>query len=257
MPFNAIQFMRSVLRIPIIFAVLAVLSGCATSTGNSSVWRSIVNSASEPAVWSPLLGAAVIAATDQDQEISEWARDETPLFGSQSRANDASDRLRNFLRAEAAATSILVAYRQRGSLAAPLTAVGTSVVTEGFTDVIKQGSDRLRPDKTDSLSFPSGHTSSAFAYASLNHGHWRHMGIPATAELWLNAANITTAWGVAWARVEAGRHYATDVLAGSALGSFVARTAQRLFLQSGESDRYVIIGHFGPGEIHLGTQIRF
>src|SRR5688572_24217814 len=46
------------------------------------------NAALDPATWVPLIGAGVIAAGDWDHNISDWATEHTPIFGSKSGAED-------------------------------------------------------------------------------------------------------------------------------------------------------------------------
>jgi membrane-associated phospholipid phosphatase len=74
--------------------------------------------------------------------------------------------------------------------------------------ILKPTVDRTRPDG-GSQSFPSGHSASAFAGAAFlqrRYG-WRY-GVPAYA----------VATFVAWSRVEAKRHWTSDVVAGGAIG---------------------------------------
>ena len=54
----------------------------------------------------PAAGAIMFAASDLDQEVSNWATDHTPLFGSQETAREVSDYLRGALWAEVFATLI-------------------------------------------------------------------------------------------------------------------------------------------------------
>ena len=48
------------------------------------------------------------------------------------------------------------------------------------------------------------------------------------------AVNLVRASGVAWARVEAGRHFPSDVLAGAALGNFITTFILDAFLSPSE-----------------------
>lgn len=74
--------------------------------------------------------------------------------------------------------------------------------------VLKPVVDRTRPDG-GSQSFPSGHAASAFAGAAfLQRRYGWSWGAPAYA----------LATFVAYSRVEAKRHYTTDVMAGGAIG---------------------------------------
>jgi len=52
----------------------------------------------------------------------------------------------------------------------------------------------------------------------------------------VKAGNIVVASGVAWARVEAQRHYPSDVLAGAALAHFLTAFIHDAFLNLSEDD---------------------
>jgi len=74
--------------------------------------------------------------------------------------------------------------------------------------ILKPIVDRQRPDG-GSQSFPSGHAASAFAGAAfLQRRYGWAYGVPAYA----------VATFVAWSRVEAKRHWTSDVIAGGAIG---------------------------------------
>ena len=79
------------------------------------------------------------------------------------------------------------------------------LVTRGFKETFPE----RRPDGSDNKSFPSGHTSSAFAAAATIHNRygWR-AGLPAHL--------VATFVGVS--RVQARKHHWYDVVAGAAVG---------------------------------------
>lgn len=94
------------------------------------------------------------------------------------------------------------------------TAVGGDLVraqllSQTLVQGIKLATQRSRPDGSNNHSFPSGHTASAFATASVLQRHfgWK-VGIPAYA------------FGayVGAARMSADKHYLSDVLMGAGLG---------------------------------------
>jgi membrane-associated phospholipid phosphatase len=91
-----------------------------------------------------------------------------------------------------------------------------AVIVDGlYTTLLKKATHRERPDGSNSLSFPSGHASSAFALATVAEKHfgWK-VGVPA----------YLAAGAVGFSRLSNNKHYLTDVLAGATLGVVVGRT---------------------------------
>lgn len=81
-----------------------------------------------------------------------------------------------------------------------------------LTAVLKGSVNRTRPDGT-AYSYPSGHTSSAFASAGTVYAHFgKQWGIPA----------FVFAGYVGLSRLQEGKHYVSDVLAGGILGTYIS-----------------------------------
>jgi hypothetical protein len=92
------------------------------------------------------------------------------------------------------------------------------LVNLGYTAVMKAAVSRERPNGSNDESFPSGHTSNAFAMASVAEAHYgRKVGIPAYL-----AASLVGA-----SRLRSNAHWLSDVLAGAALGHIVGRAVVR------------------------------
>ena len=88
-----------------------------------------------------------------------------------------------------------------------------------FTIALKGATNRTRPDGTPH-SYPSGHASSSFATAGVIYTHFgRTLGIPA----------FVFAGYVGLSRLQEGRHYASDVIAGAILGGYVSLKLSRRF----------------------------
>lgn len=214
------------MRIVSMLAVVGATAAHGEETGwTRRLWGAAHAAAVTPATWAPLAAAALAAPFDA--ELRDWAQ-EHPVFGDAAQADRTSDDLARGLLVVAGAAAIAspappetVWFRHKG-----LTALAFGVNRHGTrraTRFLKAAADRERPDGSDTRSFPSGHSSGAFAMASFADHELRRFGF---SEPWQAAASTGlygTAALTAWARVEADRHWASDVLAGAALGNFLAR----------------------------------
>ena len=84
--------------------------------------------------------------------------------------------------------------------------------TATATWAMKHAVHERRPDHTDRRSFPSGHTSIAFAGATILDKEFRQVSP------WISVAGYAVATGVAIDRVARNRHHWQDVAAGAAIG---------------------------------------
>lgn len=105
------------------------------------------------------------------------------------------------------------------------------LLTEGVTHALKITTDRTRPNGENQSSFPSGHASGAFALATLTSRNLDSLSLPDGARLGLQATSYAVAGSVAWARVEAHKHFPSDVLAGAAIGHFISAFIHDAFLE--------------------------
>jgi membrane-associated phospholipid phosphatase len=93
--------------------------------------------------------------------------------------------------------------------------IEAQVLTQTVVQALKFSVQRPRPDGSDRLSFPSGHTASSFATASVLERHfgWK-AGVPAYA----------FASYVGAARMAADKHHLSDVLVGAGVGIVAGRS---------------------------------
>lgn len=86
------------------------------------------------------------------------------------------------------------------------------LISQGITEVLKRTIKEERPNGSDNLSFPSGHSAGAFSSAMFVHKRygWKPALIPYAMAL------VT-----GWSRVHARAHYWHDVLAGAAVSALV------------------------------------
>ncbi|MCL5281954.1 MAG: phosphatase PAP2 family protein [Planctomycetes bacterium] len=116
--------------------------------------------------------------------------------------------------------------------------LGAIAATGALTDGLKDWSNRERPDGSDDKSFPSGHTSHAFAFTTLANRNLDSIDSLENVRTPLQIANTILASGVAWARIEAHKHYPSDVLFGAALGHFMTAFVHDAFMNLPEKDRH-------------------
>jgi membrane-associated phospholipid phosphatase len=221
--------------------------------GWGRVGDAVLTAATDPFTWAPALGAGALQIGDFDNEIADWANDETPLFGSRGSAADASDWLR---------VATLAAYLGTG-LAAPVGegenpigikargfAVGAAaiVATERVTRLGKKATKRQRPLGQSDTSFPSRHASIAAVAARLSRETLRHYDLSPGTRVATDAGLAGLALMTGWARVEAGKHHPADVLAGAALGNFFAVFATEAFLRPALDDGLALnVGPYRDG----------
>lgn len=194
------------------------------------------NAAADPWVWAPLIGAAVFQIDDWDRRSSNWAREHTPVFGSQSSAEQWSDDLRKASVHVHHATLLFTPSgdepgewfwnKAKGTL---VQVAGVSTTSQ-LTVVLKDLANRERPNALARESFPSGHASSSAVHTRFASRNLRSIDLPPHLKSVADAGLYALTIGTSWARIEAGWHYPSDTLAGMALGNFIASFFNDAFL---------------------------
>lgn len=225
--------------------VLLLLVGCAAQHGpgwgeDATIapgWARVGTAAKEaalsPATWLPLAGAGLLQIDNADHRISHWASKETPVFGSQHSAATASDALLwasvGLYAATVFATPSSGDHWIEDKAKGISVGVGAELATAGLTEGIRLASGRKRPNGSG-LSFPSGHASGVAVSASLAADNVDYLDVPDADRYALYGLAGGLDIGTAWARVEAHKHFPSDVLVGTALGHFIGAFADRAFL---------------------------
>jgi hypothetical protein len=239
----------------IIFVSIAfALSAC---THESITWErtseAAQHAAVHPSVWAPVIGAGVFTIDHLDRRTATYLSDHAPIFGDSESAGNASDDLESLLHVTAGISAFAApvpagedATLHRGEHLAVV--VGGLALTGGITDGIKNATRRERPNDSDDRSFPSGHASQAFASATFASANVHRAWGDSSGAQWADAGLYTAASLTALARVEADVHYPSDVLAGAALGNFMARFLDELLLADTDTalvtafpDRHTVI----------------
>lgn len=216
-------------RVAALFTVLLLAPLCARADAGAVFDRfgsAFTGALTADAVWMPALGAAV--AVPFDHRIQAFSQNHHPLFGTSAHAQAASDGMKTGLVYAAIVSTVAVPPPDdegwlKGKALMGADFAGVWFANGAVTGAIKNAAGRERPDHSDRASFPSGHASGAFAMASVADEQIDLAALPAPADLAIDAGLYGTAGLTAWARVEGNKHYASDVLAGAALGNFVSR----------------------------------
>src|SRR5436190_8694552 len=185
--------------------------------------QSLLTALRAPRTWVP--AAAAVAVIPWDHKISDWATSHTPIFGSIDNAQKASGDLLGVAELGMVATAIAEPggdawWRSRFNRF--LVEYSATSMANLTTSGLKAAFPRNRPDDSGDDSFPSAHSTRAFASATMASVNLAGTPMPQGLRIGLDAGITTFAAGTAWARVEAGRHFPTDVLAGAAVGSLVS-----------------------------------
>ncbi|MGH9459031.1 MAG: phosphatase PAP2 family protein [Thermoanaerobaculia bacterium] len=128
-----------------------------------------------------------------------------------------------------------------------------SLIAAGIiTPAIQAVVGRARPDVDGTglsffdggSSFPSGHTTQAFALASVIATHYE--------SLWIDILAYALAAGVGWSRLENDAHFLSDVAAGALIGVSVGRAVVRVR----EEHRVSFEPFVTPGGVGINVRVR-
>ncbi len=197
-----------------------------------------------------LLGGAALLAIPFDDRIE---REVSGTLGDEAIVGDVGS---NGLVVASLALGLLRPGEGRTAKDETFTQVEALGLTLGVTEGLKALVGRHRPEgSSDTASFPSGHTAMAFCAATLIE---RNCG----PRLGLLAYGVATVTGLS--RIEAGKHFPTDVLAGAALGTLIAGLVDALHFGSGCGGGGLCgtpfvpeVGTSADGGFALGVSVRF
>lgn len=221
-----------------LMALLLVGAGCSSVGGGltphwsqpaaerQSLSSAARSAARSPGTWIPLIAAAALTLGTFDEDLSDWASEEQPLFGR--RAANRSDLLQDLAVSGALVSALIAPADSTGARLQNLaTSAGILLADGAVVEGLKSATSRERPNGRNDLSFPSGHTSLAATGAVLLQRNLLSAPLPAGSRRALRWGAFGLAGATGWARLEAGKHFATDVLVGYALGHFVGELLHR------------------------------
>jgi hypothetical protein len=251
---------------------LLMFCNCATTQGErkrSALWdwwptndqwyNAAVNAASHPGTWVPMIGTAVVFVGGWDEDISDWAIKEQPIYGSQKVAQNASDILVSSAHVGMVLSSLAVPSGEDPWLLTTSKRIfwehAGVFVASSLTDPLKKATDRKRPNGGIG-SFPSWHATRGAAYVGMGYRNLDTIEVNPALRYTAILVFASLTAGTAWARIEAGHHYPTDVLFGAALGNFIAILFHDAFLgQNGNKN--ILLQTNMKEKILLVFEIRF
>lgn len=250
-----------------LLCLLVLLSGCGTmangrgwgqdatlAPGWERIGTAAKNAALAPETWAPAAGALAFQIGHADENLQKWANKQTPVFGSERDAEQMSD---NLMHAAGALWVISGLATPGGDEAGEWllnkaqglgVQTGTGILFRSTVGVLKDATDRTRPNGKDQASLPSGHASNTSLYSTMAAKNAANMGWSDTALTITRFGLGTLTAATAWARLEANQHYPSDVLAGIALGHFFGAFFTDAFLGIDDPNKVLVL--FEPSRQH-------
>jgi hypothetical protein len=184
----------------------------------------------------PAGGALAFRVSDWDVRVSDWAIREKPIYGTKESATESGEDIRDYVMAGSIAALLLTPsgstpgewIKNKGKGAA-VEAVAVAA-PEYLTTRMKEWTNRVRPNGKDDLSFPSFLSAETAAWGAMARRNLESTGIHPVPRGILDVGLAGATGLAAWARVENGSHYPSDVLAGVALGNFLSLFIHDAFL---------------------------
>jgi hypothetical protein len=99
----------------------------------------------------------------------------------------------------------------------------SGLIGNGIVSSVKHMSGIIRPDSSNTLSFPSGHTAQAFIAAEFMRQEYKHLSP------WYGIAAYTVAAGTGFLRMYNNKHWFNDVIAGAGVGILSTRLSYWLY----------------------------
>ncbi len=121
------------------------------------------------------------------------------------------------------------------------------ILNNALAEGIKAAVHRTRADGTDNHSFPSGHTSNSFAWATVAaHYYGKKVGV----------ASYIVAALVGLSRIEREAHFASDVVFGATIGIISGLTAVRGSAHFGDRRGWALVPLVGPDRVGIALHFR-
>jgi membrane-associated phospholipid phosphatase len=194
------------------------------------------NALLDPGTWVPAVGALAFQIDSWDKNLTHWANNNKPIFGTRQGAENASKYLVDALLGTYVITGLATPSGDKpgewawAKIRAFSVGAGAVALTSLSTQGLKNVTQRERPDGSSRRSFPSDTSAMAAAYGNLSSQNLNYLDIPKWARMSLRGGIGTLIAGASWARLEGNFHYPSDVLVGAALGNVISRFLNDAFI---------------------------
>ncbi len=190
-------------------------------------------------------GGAALAVHPIDDHVTERFRGDSTTFGD---AGNLVGHPVTMIVSVAGALAVVPFTENRRFRTFAFTLAQAQLLDSTLKYTLKATVSRTRPNGENDNAFPSGHTSTTFAAATVaTHYYGWKVGVPAYAIAALVGAS----------RVEQGKHYLSDVVFGATLGYLAGRTAVRGTQRSLEPRRMTLLPVVGWDRAGLVVQWRW
>lgn len=219
-----IKSLRGVLIVPMMLGIIGtpLFARQDTLAHQQSPGRKTIPVAS---VVVPLTVSLASMISGFDDVIKDYSQSQHPLFHNTSDANQISNQLRDFLKYQALGMMLLTpdssgryTFHNLGNRM--LDFITGYAITINLTYLLKHSTSRMRPDHSDRFSFPSGHTSSAMFYAVYSGNQTEDLKKHSSVRNFIKIESFLLASACGWARIEANKHYFSDIMGSIAVVNF-------------------------------------
>jgi membrane-associated phospholipid phosphatase len=128
----------------------------------------------------------------------------------------------------------------------------------GSVNIIKKTSKVERPDGSDTNSFPSGHTATAFMGAEFLYQEYRDLSD------WYGIIGYVVAAGTAFFRMSNEKHWLTDVATGAGIGILSTKIAhwihpliKKTIFKDNDKKNGIVMPFYNDREYGLGLSMTF
>lgn len=230
----------------------------------SRIGSAIRKNAGNPHVWLPVVGAGIAHWGGYDRPISKAVVQEKAIYNNKTNTGHWSDQFNDILLYQMYGSILLTSSmgedeslsqwalnKTKGGLVVNLASSSTRYARGQLAKSFR----RQRPNRSDHMSFPSGHSTEAGSRNMLVAKNLDSIEMHPYLRTGIKSINTMMAVGTLWARLEGENHYPSDVLMGYALGSFVAGVVYDSLMNLDDGEVLTIVPL--PNEVALRYSMQF